>query len=281
MTLNDRFILFDNAQEFRDWLFQQEVNRDIRKVQQHHTGVPNYETWYKNPDHFTVQRGMWDYHVNKKGWSDIAQHASTFPDGRIMLGRSLDRMPAGILGANAGAFCFEHVGNFNEEDMTAAQRQTIIEATAAVCERFGIEPSADTIPYHHWYDRVTGKRNWGEGGTIKSCPGRDFFGGNKRHHAEGSFYPLVKAAMNTSPVNTFADVIEPTPTSITTIVNNYSDYFTEQSDLFLNQFAFWKDRTAGEHNHLISRTEKIGIAAVLLIFVAITVLGVILLLRKF
>jgi SH3-like domain-containing protein len=164
-------------------------------MQQHHTYAPSY-AHFKKTNHFEMQQGMKGHHVNANGWSDIGQHFTTFPDGSIMSGRSLELSPACIYGNNANSICFEHVGNFdlNGDEMTAAHRKTIIAVTAMVCRRFNIPINTVGIVYHHWFNLSSGVRNDGRGGN-KSCPGTGFFGGNKVPDCEANFLPLVKTAL--------------------------------------------------------------------------------------
>jgi SH3-like domain-containing protein len=187
-----------NLDEFREYLKDLKVARTVLTVQQHHTFSPSYQH-FKGNNHFTMQRGMKNYHVNHNGWSDIGQHFSTFPDGSIVTGRSIERSPACIYGANANSVCMEHIGNFdlNGDNMTDEHKKTIIGMTAALCEKFNVPVNTDKIIYHHWFNLSTGKRNNGAGGN-KSCPGTNFFGGNKVPDANANFIPLVKNALTSS-----------------------------------------------------------------------------------
>ena len=101
-----------SLQEFTDWLRQQRVGRTILTVQQHHTWSPSYRQ-FRDSNHFELQQGMKHHHVATSGWADIGQHFTSFPDGSIMTGRSLEQVPACIKGQNAHAICLEHVGNFD------------------------------------------------------------------------------------------------------------------------------------------------------------------------
>jgi hypothetical protein len=122
----------------------------------------------------------------------IAQNLTTFPDGTVAVCRPLDRIPAGIKGANKGRICIENLGNFDagKDVMTEAHRATILQVNALLCRRFNLSPSTNTIVYHHWYDLDTGTRTNGTG-TVKSCPGSAFFGGNSVADAQSNFIPLV------------------------------------------------------------------------------------------
>lgn len=177
--------------EFEQWLASTRVARTILTVQEHHTYSPNYGL-FSGQNHFELQRGMKNHHVNHNGWSDIGQHFTTFPDGTILTGRSLEKSPACIYGQNANSICFEHLGNFDKgkDQMTDAHRDTIVRATAAVVKKFSLGVNSKSIVYHHWFDLGTGQRNNGTRNN-KSCPGTGFFGGNKVPDMEANFLPLV------------------------------------------------------------------------------------------
>lgn len=184
--------------EFEKWLAEIRVARTILKVQQHHTYSPGYGS-FKGDNQLDLQRAMKNYHVNKNGWSDIGQHFSTFPDGSIVTGRSIETTPACIYGQNANSICMEHVGNFDKggDIMTAEHRTTIIRMTAALCKKFGLSIDSNRIVYHHWYNLATGERNNGTKNN-KSCPGTNFFGGNKVEDCEKHFLPLIAKQLGLS-----------------------------------------------------------------------------------
>lgn len=178
--------------EFRFWLGEQEVWRTVHRLLIHHTWSPNYSN-FNGSNHAALQKGMQRFHTVDRGWDDIGQHFSIFPDGLIVTGRSLEKDPACTRGANAGAICFENVGNFDlgGDEMTPAQARAILECSAWVCERFSIPVDSDHVVYHHWFDLNTGLRTDGKG-TTKSCPGTNFFGGNSVEAAEAHFLPLIQ-----------------------------------------------------------------------------------------
>ena len=188
--------------EFEKWLPTVKIARTILRVQQHHTYNPNY-TSFKGDNQFELQRAMKNYHVNKKGWADMGQHFSTFPDGSIVTGRSLETSPACIYGQNANSICMEHVGNFDKggDTMTAEHRDTILRMTTALCKKFALSIDSNKIVYHHWYNLSTGERNNGTKNN-KSCPGTNFFGGNKIEDCEAHFLPLIKKMMGTTTTTT-------------------------------------------------------------------------------
>ena len=182
--------------EFEQWIAGRSVARTIRFVQEHHTWRPSYQN-FGGSNHFALQRGMKNHHVGVNGWSDIGQHFTTFPDGTIMTGRSIDSTPACIYENNARAVCIENLGDFDtgRDTLTAAHHATIIRATAALLKRFGLgAPNTTNIVYHHWFDLNTGARTNG-GGNTKTCPGTGFFGGNSLAACQANFLPLVASAL--------------------------------------------------------------------------------------
>jgi hypothetical protein len=194
MKTQGQFILMDLA-EFATWLAAERVTRPIRIVQNHHTLIPSYRD-FNGSNHFARLVAMKTHHVKVNRWADIGQNLTTFPDGTIAVSRPLNRIPAGIRGANAGGVCIEHLGNFDlgSDAMKPAHRDTVIQVNALLCRRFGLVPSLRSIVYHHWYDLDTGERNDGTRNN-KSCPGTAFFGGNKPEHCAANLLPLVHRAM--------------------------------------------------------------------------------------
>ena len=199
--IQGKFILFD-LPEFSDWLNETDVNRVINLVQNHHTWSPSYQHFDGN-NHFKLLNGM-EYAHLERGFSEIGQNLTTFPDGTVAVCRSLDKIPAGIKGANTSAICIENVGNFDHggDTMFDAHREGITRLNACLCKRFNLPPDVDTIIYHHWYDLITGERTNGIG-TTKSCPGTSFFNGNSVADAETHFIPLIQAEFQAE------DMVEP------------------------------------------------------------------------
>lgn len=187
-----------NADEFKIYLAATKIARTIITIQQHHTYIPSY-AHFKGNNHFELQRGMKNTHINQNGWADIGQHFTIFPDGLILTGRSLEKSPACITGNNANSICIENLGYFDKgyDEMTAEQKDSIVRVTALLCEKFNFIPDTNRIVYHHWFNLSTGKRNNGSGNN-KSCPGTDFFKGNKVQDCENYFIPLVKKAINSN-----------------------------------------------------------------------------------
>lgn len=173
-----KFILLDLT-EFDAWLEMQPIKRKITLIQQHHTYIPAYRH-FNGSNHFRLCQSMEQAH-KERGFAEIAQNLTTFPDGKIMVCRNLNTVPAGIKGANSTGICIENIGNFDKgkDSMTPQQHDSIVHITRSLLKRFGLTASENTVVYHHWYDLNTGKRILKEGtGSTKICPGTAFFGGN-------------------------------------------------------------------------------------------------------
>lgn len=202
MKQKGKFTLFD-FEEFAAWIAGLHVARTITIIQNHHTWLPDYKAWLKLPEHFHWLESIEDFHIKKNGFSQIAQNLTTFPDGKVAVCRAFDIIPAGIRGANEHGLCIEHIGNFDSgaDTMTQEHRDLILKLNAILCKTFAIPicsapTAAGGIVYHHWYDIVTGHRTNGAG-TVKTCPGTAFFGGNTVEACEKEFLPLVTNALKT------------------------------------------------------------------------------------
>jgi len=172
--------------------------RKILLVQNHHTFIPSYRDFNGN-NHFERLNAMEAAHL-QRGFSEIAQNLTTFPDGTVAVCRSFDKPPAGIKGANANGICIENLGNFDigHDTMIDLQRNCIIRVNALLSQRFNLTPSSTSVVYHHRYDLTTGQRTDGTGNT-KTCPGTGFFGDNTVSVAETNFIPLIRQQLANLP----------------------------------------------------------------------------------
>ncbi len=130
--------------------------RPLSQVHIHHTWIPNY-SHFNGSNHQTLQASMRKYHIDA-GYGDIAQHITIFPDGRILLGRDFNQIPASISNRNTGAFCIEQVGDFDKgkDTQTKEQKQALITVLKFLVNRLGLN-----IVYHNEY-------------STKTCPGSGF-----------------------------------------------------------------------------------------------------------
>lgn len=134
-------------------------SRKITAVHMHHTWSPNHAQWRG----LTSVRGMWSFHVNENGWSDIAQHVTIAPDGWIWAGRDWNKPPASSNGANgttkSGPFMFETVGNFDKghDKLEGEQLKSVLHVIAAIQNNRGL--ATESLKFHRHL------------GSPKTCPG--------------------------------------------------------------------------------------------------------------
>ncbi len=147
-----------NLQEFAVLLERFPFSRKINSIHMHHTWRPNHRQF---KGHDTIV-GMWRFHTQNRGWSDIAQHITVDPEGAIWLGRNWNSPPASASGHNGnrtiGPFMFEMIGDFDTgcDLFEGKQRETVIRVIYLVQKRFALKP--ETLRFHNQM-------------SSKSCPG--------------------------------------------------------------------------------------------------------------
>ena len=233
------FTRFDTLAEFKTWLGKQN-NYGYTGIQIHHTGSPEYKHFYKSngthEDELTRQYNMKTFHVKTNGWSDIAQHFTVFPNGKIVTGRSLSKTTAiGITGWNSKKICVEIYGNFDKgkDVMTAEQKEAVITLYGELCKKFSITPSTNTIRCHAWFTSGgTYLGTYVAGKSRKTCPGTNFMGfGNSKEAIANKFIPLVKEYMANGKTN------GSTSSSTTTTTSGESVYRITTSELTIRSGA--------------------------------------------
>ena len=190
MKAQGKFILLE-IEEFADWLDMQNITRQIKLIQIHHTYIPAYRH-FNDENHFDLCINMEKAHL-ERGFAEIGQNFTIFPDGYVMVCRNINTIPAGIKGANSNGICIENIGNFDKgkDQMSEEHKDSIISLTKTLISTFHLIPSDQTIVYHHWYDLILGKRIKVEGkGNTKSCPGTSFFNGNTIDAFNETFLPF-------------------------------------------------------------------------------------------
>ncbi len=163
--------------EFKDLVNQFPFTRRVESVHMHHTWRPNHADFASRPGLPTIE-GIFNFHTQVNHWSDIAQHVTIDPNGKIWTGRNWNVAPASSTGFNgtaaAGPFMFETIGDFDEgqDPFDGAQKQSVIGVIAAVLKRFSLP--VEVVRFHNQM-------------SPKTCPGT----GIKRE----AFLEEVRAAM--------------------------------------------------------------------------------------
>ena len=103
-------------EQFAERLRTFQFTRPVSAVHMHHTFRPR-KIDYRG---LSTIEGMFQFHTQTNGWSDIAQHLSIAPDGTIWTGRNWNQSPASATGFNSGAFMFETIGDFDTGKLVIA-----------------------------------------------------------------------------------------------------------------------------------------------------------------
>ena len=122
----------------------------------HHTWKPTVKDFLSHPDGLYWVRVIDRFH-RSKGWEGIGYHFVLTPDGLIYVGRKLDKSGAHTVGHNATGIGVCLLGNFDDEDLTAAQWISLKYLLAWLCHAFTIP--CDCIHFHREF-------------ANKTCPGR-------------------------------------------------------------------------------------------------------------
>jgi peptidoglycan hydrolase-like protein with peptidoglycan-binding domain len=138
-----------------DQLLDELKRYNHRELHVHHTWRPNHAN-FNGRNYQAIQDGMREHHIKVRGFSDIAQHVTLFPDGMFLMGRDFGKNPASILGHNHGLpFCVEMLGNFDagNDKFEGAQKDAMLKLAK------------------FFYDRGKYIRFHRENAPWKTCPG--------------------------------------------------------------------------------------------------------------
>ena len=131
--------------------------RRVWRVDMHHTFYPAHADYRGEASIEAMRR----FHVEDRGFEDIAQHVSIAPDGRIWTGRDWNKTPASVGGVlNRGVFMFEMIGNFDlgHDRLEGRQLAATIAVIRIVQHAFRLPPEA--LLFHREVPV-----------TEKTCPG--------------------------------------------------------------------------------------------------------------
>jgi len=145
--------------EFNRFVKGFKFSRRITEVHLHHTWRPTKKNYN---EHDTIL-GMWRYHTQTRGWSDIGQHVTVAPDGMIWLCRNFNWSPASAKGFNgnssAGPFMIEIIGDFDHgrEELVGDQKRSVLAVIKCIQKNDNLR--ASNLRFHREM-------------STKTCPGQ-------------------------------------------------------------------------------------------------------------
>ena len=144
-----------NIPQFAELINRFTFTRPIQEVHVHGTWRPNHA----QDNGLAAIEGMFLFHTQTNGWSDIAQHLTIDKHGTIWTGRSWNQKPASATGHNTGAFMFEMIGDFDngKDVITSSQLLSAHLVTAYVLRKYGLD--LENIRFHREFT------------NLKTCPG--------------------------------------------------------------------------------------------------------------
>jgi len=158
--------------EFEQWIATVPISRRITEVIIHHTWQPT-AAQYRG---LATVRGVRQYHMEVRGWSDNGYHIMIGPPGDIFLCRPLARAGAHCLGQNEHSVGLSYIANFDEENPAQYPGLEVGQkVVAGLLERFELAP--DDVYFHRDY-------------ANKTCPGTRL--------DRGEYRKEVGALMNSS-----------------------------------------------------------------------------------
>ena len=116
----------------------------------HHTGVD-----YPGLTPRQIMQRTRDFHVNTKGWTDIAYNFMLDPDGDLWEGRGLKHRPGATKGQNHRTMAVCVMGNYSEQFFSLQLQQSL--ATTIQAVKFT----------HHRINTVSAHSRW----AATDCPG--------------------------------------------------------------------------------------------------------------
>lgn len=157
---------------------------NARYVVIHHTAGGNN---YTQAQADGVVRGIYSWHVNGNGWSDVGYQFMVDKFGTIYEGRfgGVDRAVIGAHagGWNTGSFGVSLLGNYNDATPTSAAMRSFASLIAWKYRVHGIDPSPSartvannqTIPTLVGHRNVRGSTYQANPSTTTDCPGQNFY----------------------------------------------------------------------------------------------------------
>jgi len=112
----------------------------IRRITVHHTG----EEWTDEDYRSTANkiRGYQRYHQNDRGWADLGYHYVIDRCGRVWEGRNLGHQGAhaGSSQLNKGNVGISVMGNYENQALVAAQKDSLASLLSVLCHEYELKP---------------------------------------------------------------------------------------------------------------------------------------------
>lgn len=158
-------------------------NRTIQQVHVHHTVNSNA---YQRSDVPGLIRGMYRYHTQNLGWSDLGYNFLVDKFGRIWVGRAGGaRRPvrgAHTLGFNSTSTGVAVIGNYETARPWRKTRTALVQLAAWKLDKYGRHPRSRVKVYSHGSDRfpagrtvrlptIAGHRDT----NLTACPGQHLY----------------------------------------------------------------------------------------------------------
>jgi peptidoglycan hydrolase-like protein with peptidoglycan-binding domain len=180
-----------------DQLIDELKRYNHRELHVHHTWRPSHADFNRR-NYQAIQDGMRRNHIYERGFSDIAQHVTLFPDGMFLTGRDFGKNPASILGHNHGLpFCVEMLGDFDKgrDKFEGAQKAAMLKLAKWFADR------GKYIRFHR------------ENAPWKTCPGTsidkdEFMREVKAFGAQAQAVPAPKTEVKSEVVRATNSILE-------------------------------------------------------------------------
>lgn len=133
------------------------TNHTIERMTVHHTAA----VLNSNSQAPARIRQHQRFHIDDRGWPDLAYHFIVDANGHVYEGRPVTAV--GDTGTNydpAGHFLVCAEGDFNQQSIPSAQVASVVDLLAWGAVQFGVDPST-----------IRGHRDW----AATSCPGDNFY----------------------------------------------------------------------------------------------------------
>lgn len=166
---------------------------EVRGAVVHHTAGTNAYAQGEVPQ---ILRGIYDFHVNGRGWDDIGYNVLVDRWGRLWEGRAggLDKAVIGAhaKGVNAQTFGLSAMGDYDTAATPTAMVTSIERFVAWKLGRHHVDPMANATIGGSWRSTVVGHRSVGQ----TTCPGqhlnsrlRDIRAGAKERQSSAFYRP--------------------------------------------------------------------------------------------